>query len=129
MPTYSRPGALVGVDPELADYIQQAAGIVARAAPGVTLEVVSGYRSQSHQADLRARWDRGDRTGLVVRPAASSRHTQGRAVDVSFAYLGQRVPVRATPMSWWVALAELLSPVGVRWGGRFRTRDVNHFEV
>jgi uncharacterized protein YcbK (DUF882 family) len=120
---------LDGVDPTLADYIAQAARIVGQAAPGLTLEVVSGYRSPAYQAELRDRWDRGVRTGLVVRPARTSRHTQGRAVDVQFAYLGERVAVRATPRDYWLFLDSLLAPVGVRWGGRFRPPDPNHFEL
>lgn len=129
MGTSFRRVGLAGVDPELASYIEQAAAIVAEAAPGVALTVVSGYRSQSHQSDLRARWDRGDRGGIVVRPALSSRHTQGRAVDVQFAYRGQLVPVRDTPRDYWTFLDDLLRPVGVRWGGRFRSPDLNHFEL
>lgn len=117
------------VDPELAYYIEQAAAIVADTAPGVTLKVVSGFRSQSHQADLRARWDRGDRAGLVARPALDSRHSQGRAVDLQFAYRGQLIPVRDTPRQYWLFLDDLLRPVGVRWGGRFRSPDLNHFEL
>jgi D-alanyl-D-alanine dipeptidase len=120
---------LDGLDPTLADYIAQAARIVGQAAPGVTLKVVSGYRSQSHQSDLRARWDRGDRSGIVVRPALSSRHTEGRAIDLQFSYRGQLVPVRDTPRDYWLFLDDLLRPVGVRWGGRFRSPDLNHFEI
>lgn len=129
MATSFLPAGLAGVEPELAGYIEQAAAIVADAAPGVSLRVVSGFRSGSHQADLRARWDRGDRGGLVVRPAASSRHTAGRAVDLQFAYRGQLVSVRETPREYWTFLDDLLRPVGVRWGGRFRSPDLNHFEL
>ena len=50
---------------------------------GLNPRPTSGYRSQSYQDSLRARWDRGDRAGLKYRPAAKSRHTTRRAMDIS----------------------------------------------
>lgn len=83
-----------------------------RAAP-----IVSGRRSWWQQRRLRAAWDRGDRAGLAVRPAARSAHTQGTAFDV------QRVP------HLWVygELARYLP--GVRWGGTFSEPDPIHFDL
>ena len=37
--------------------------------------ITSGWRDPKHQQDLIARWDRGDRVGLRVRPAEHSRHS------------------------------------------------------
>lgn len=128
--TSSRLVELVGsLDPQLADYIEQAASILEDAAPGVSLLVVSGYRSQAQQDQLRARWAAGDRTGMAYRPAAASSHSQGRAVDVQLRYQGALIPVRDTPLEYWQFLAELLAPVGVRWGGRFKPPDWNHFQI
>lgn len=45
-------------------------------------DITSGYRSPSRQRILRRRWDRGDRAGLVARPACQSQHTIGNAIDV-----------------------------------------------
>lgn len=52
--------------------------------------VTSGFRDPKHQAELRARWDRGDRAGIRVRPAADSQHSTtawgkpaARAIDIT----------------------------------------------
>lgn len=50
-----------------------------------------GWSSPKHQNDLRDAWDRGDRAGLRVRPAADSLHTKtgwlgspaSKAIDIS----------------------------------------------
>jgi D-alanyl-D-alanine dipeptidase len=117
---------LNGVDPTLAGYVRQAAAIVKRDYPGVSLKVTSGYRSPAYQASLRARWDSGDRGGLVTRPAIDSKHSSGRAVDLVFAIGGRAIPASATPIEAFQWLADLFAPVGVRWGGQ---RDRVHFEI
>lgn len=122
-------GGLDGVRSDLADYIRELAQIVAAENPGITLRVVSGYRSADYQAQLRQRWDRGDRAGLLVRPAANSRHSSGRAVDLAFSWEGYPIPVRDTPRQYFQYLADILAPVGVRWGGFFSPPDLNHFEI
>jgi hypothetical protein len=122
-------GGLDGVRSDLADYIRELAQIVAEENPGITLRVVSGFRTTDYQAKLRQRWDRGDRVGLLVRPAANSRHSSGLAVDVAFNWEGYPVPVRETPRQYFEYLAEILAPVGVIWGGTFSPPDMNHFEI
>lgn len=121
--------SLAGVDPVLADYIAQAQAIAREAVPGAEVVVISAYRSPESQAALRARFRRGDRGGIAYEPAVDSFHELGRAVDLQWRYFGQLVPVSDTPMEYWRFLDELLHPVGVRWGGRFRTPDVNHFDL
>jgi D-alanyl-D-alanine dipeptidase len=116
-------------DPLLKDYIDQAAAIVDETIPGASLVVISAYRSPQSQASLRSRFRSGSRSGISSEPAANSLHTLGRAVDVQFAVNGQLVPVAETPWEYWEYLAELLEPVGVRWGGRFRSPDPNHFDL
>lgn len=88
---------------------------------GISFNVVSGWRDPKRQAALRARWDRGDRAGLKVRPAKTSKHSHtklGRpdsyAVDVSSSDL-------STLGSWAVQY------LGLGWGGDFRTPDPVHF--
>lgn len=120
---------LDGVHPELVFYVEQADAIIRAQAPGLSLRVTSGYRSPEHQAELLARWVSGDRRGLIARPAARSKHSQGLAVDLGFVWLGQHVAVSDTPREYFAFLDDLLSPVGVRWGGTFRSPDVNHFEL
>lgn len=53
-------------------------------------DIVSGYRSPAEQAALRRRWERGDRAGIVARPACQSWHTVGRAIDVESDVTGFR---------------------------------------
>lgn len=117
---------LGGVNPILAGYIRQAQAIVRRDYPGVALKVTSGYRSAAYQANLRARWDAGDRRGLVARPANDSRHSTGHAVDLVFTVGGRAIPASATPIEAFMWLADLLWPVGIAWGGQ---RDPVHFEM
>lgn len=120
---------LDGVNPTLALYVRQADQIIRQAAPGLSLVVVSGYRDPAHQAQLLARWNAGDRTGLVAKPALRSKHSEGLAVDLAFVWRGSTVPVRDTPREYWQYLADLFAPVGVRWGGTFRSPDINHFDI
>lgn len=93
---------------------------------GVLLYIVSGLRSQAHQAELRRRWDAGDRRGLIARPALHSKHTLGRAVDLVFGTDEGFYAVEDTELVWWVTLAGLAAPYGIKWGGQL---DPNHFEV
>lgn len=51
-------------------------------------DITSGYRSPQEQLRLRRRWERGDREGLVARPACQSWHTVGRAIDVQSGVAG-----------------------------------------
>ena len=51
---------------------------------GVKITITSGYRSIDDQRDMQNAWDRGERSGLVERPAdpGSSWHNYGGAVDI-----------------------------------------------
>lgn len=82
---------------------------------GIPTQVVSMYRSPEYQRSLRERWDRGDRAGLTVRPAATSRHSSGKAADVTH---GGR----------HAEFGEIVERHGLKWGGRFSTPDWNHVE-
>lgn len=84
-----------------------------------TPAIHSGYRSPQHQRSLQARWDRGDRAGLVVRPADSSPHTRRVGWDVE----------RCEHLWIYGAWAPYLR---VRWGGNFQGQhkgDVVHFDL
>lgn len=121
---------LDGVHPALADYIDQADQIVREQTDdNLTLQVVSGFRSSAHQAQLMARWNAGDRRGIASRPAARSKHSEGLAVDLGFVWIGRGLTVAETPRAYWEFLADLLRPVGVRWGGTFTPPDMNHFDI
>lgn len=90
---------------------------------GISFDITSGWRDPKRQAALRARWDRGDRAGLIARPATTSKHCNTRlgrpsslAVDVSSSDL-------STLGEWAVKYLDL------RWGGNFRRPDPVHFDV
>jgi hypothetical protein len=89
-------------------------------------DVISGCRSREQQLALQREWDRGNRSGLAVRPAdpENSRHIAGqdgfcRAFDLgnSSEWLKDIGPwtVKAFP--------------GVRWGGYFIPKDLGHFDT
>lgn len=50
---------------------------------GLNPVITSGFRSKEKQAELRARWDRGDRAGIRYQPAKVSRHSSGTALDIT----------------------------------------------
>lgn len=60
---------------------------------GLRPTITSGFRDPSHQKDLIAKWDRGDHSGLRVRPAVDSLHSKtswlgapaSQAVDIATA--------------------------------------------
>ena len=81
-----------------------------------TPAIVSGARSERQQAALRARWDAGDRRGLIVRPALESAHVRGEAFD-----LRDTGGLRT--------LGALAPHAGLRWGGKFADRDPVHFDL
>lgn len=64
-------------------------------------------------------------TNLRVGGAPNSRHLTGRAFDVQIVgYTRDQIDLR-----WWKAVGEFAEQVlGLRWGGRFRVPDVNHFD-
>lgn len=78
---------------------------------GVPVYIISGYRSAEHNR--------------AVGGAPRSLHLLGLAFDVRVSDLSRdQVP------SWvWVGLGRYWESLGGRWGGRFTTPDVNHFDV
>lgn len=100
----------------LVDYAQQ---------QGIRVTVTSGYRDPGYQAALRARWDMGDRTGLVARPALRSAHSEGLAIDLT-AEMVRRLPGQPDALAKLGAWAQLH---GYQWGGTYRRPDPVHFAV
>ena len=71
----------------------------------------------------------GRRSGPVADPvgniAEASLHIPGFAFDVQvLGYLRDDLP-----WWWWQAMGEYWEAMGGRWGGRFSTPDVNHFDA
>ena len=78
---------------------------------GVPLYGISGLRSYARNRDVGG--------------AARSQHLAGRALDVAvMGYTREQVPAW-----WWLALGRYGEGLGLRWGGRFQARDVNHFDL
>ena len=82
------------------------------------LSILSGYRDPEHQAELRRRWDAGDRGGLMARPAERSAHMTGDAFDTNY---------DANLLGIWGYFTKFIE--NARWGGEFRAPDWNHFDV
>lgn len=78
--------------------------------------ITSGFRSPAKQRELLRRFEAGD-PGIVVRPARTSWHMEGRAIDVSRGH-----PMFDTFRAVW-------EDSGGRWGGRFSNPDDVHFDV
>jgi peptidoglycan L-alanyl-D-glutamate endopeptidase CwlK len=83
---------------------------------GIPLVVISGRRSALEQSALI-------RQGRTT--ATRSRHLTGQAVDLQW----QGFRVAQVPQAWWQWFGLVAEAVGLRWGGRFRSPDLNHFDV
>lgn len=79
---------------------------------GIPLMVISGYRSPAENA--------------AVGGARNSWHLRGRGFDVQvLGYTRDELPGW-----WWEDLGQWAkSQLGLRWGGDFSVRDVNHFDL
>jgi len=93
------------------------------------LVVSSDFRSKSKQAEMRARWDRGDRKGLACRPAAKSAHSGGFAVDMNVSSLGLTKDNYTTSENQdrMKELSATAAEYGFSYGGDFQNVDVPHF--
>lgn len=79
-------------------------------------DIVSGFRSPARQQQLLTQWQSGDTRGLVAKPACSSWHTVGRAIDVENDVRGFR-PYAFMLSEWF----------GMRDGRNFN--DPGHFDL
>jgi uncharacterized protein YcbK (DUF882 family) len=104
------PANGVQVAATLLPYVQALKDYAAR--QGWTFRLVSGYRSPTQQAALRAAWDRGD-PSVIYPPAQYSYHSLGLAVDVDSNHLAD--------------LGAYAKSIGMRWGGDFG--DPVHFDL
>lgn len=113
--------ASYGLDPTFA--VKAAALYLALWALGKNPRVTSGFRSPTKQAAMRAAWDRGERAGLVVRPAdpKASMHCQG--TDSRPASLAIDMPCDDNALGARVAEA-----LGLRAGQYFKVPDPGHYD-
>ena len=88
---------------------------------GLSPRITSGHRDPSKQAAMRAAWDRGERSGLRVRPAdpSASRHTRpwGQALAVD-------IPCRDDRLA-----AQIAKALGLRAGLYFAVSDPGHYDA
>lgn len=89
---------------------------------GFTWRITSGFRSPKRQQELLDRWNRGDRRGIVTKPAVNSKHSNtswgqpdSLAVDLTSNNL-------YTLGAWAPYFA-------LKWGGKFRSSDPVHFYI
>jgi|GEM_PF-5260762 len=90
-------------------------------AAGLNPRISRGWSDPAHQAELRARWDRGDRAGLRVRPAEKSQHT-------TTTFLGAPAATAVDmPCNDDKAAAKIAQQLGVGAGLTFSTPDPGHY--
>lgn len=80
--------------------------------------IISGFRSLEYQASLARRWERGERVGLVSKPARQSWHTVGRAIDVDTSHANY-----GAFRDWWKGWYGNALRVGEEFGDR------GHFDI
>lgn len=93
--------------------------------------VISACRSARKQAEMRARYDRGDRTGLAYRPAdpKNSRHVADET-GVCWAFdLGNSAEWLQAAGVFVQSREVSVALPGARWGGVWIPPDPGHFEV
>jgi RHS repeat-associated protein len=93
------------------------------------LVVISHFRSKSKQAEMRDRWDRGEKEGLAHQPAAKSAHSGGFAVDLNVRFLGLTKNNCSTSKNKKIMneLSKTAAQYGFSYGGDYNTPDVPHF--
>jgi len=104
---------LQSLDPRIAPFAWQFVAGWRR--QGVPVLVISGRRDFYRNVEVGG--------------ASHSLHLDGLAFDVSIYWNGQHLPRDWIPFAWWEQLARPWEQLGGRWGGRFHTQDVNHFDV
>ena len=92
------------------------AATLAQCGTGSFPRIVSGFRSPERQRQLIAKWDSGERGGLITKPSRRSWHMQHRAIDVQTDGPGFKI------FQHWMEV------FGVEWGGRWRKPDPVHFQ-
>lgn len=117
--TYDTLKGTWGLD---ADFAEKMALVLAYAQnEGLGPHISRGWSDPKHQEELRARWDRGDRAGLRVRPAANSKHT-------NTGFLGSKKALAIdVPCSNDRRMAEIARALGVGAGIDFHDSDPGHY--
>lgn len=93
---------------------------------GISWRITSGWRDPKKQSAMRDRWDRGDRAGLVVRPAVKSKHTNTKRNLIGISKPAS-LAIDIVTGSPRVA-ADIARHVNIRPGYDFRNSDPVHFQ-
>ena len=98
-----------------------------------SVQLNSGYRDFTDQLNKRERWDNGDKQNLAVQPAAPglSLHQYGLAIDMNPVHEDGTTIMSTDSDDIWKAtgIIDIADKLGLRWGGRFKTRDAIHFDL
>lgn len=88
---------------------------------GLNPRISRGWSDPAHQKALQARWDSGDRAGLRVRPATTSKHT-------TTGFLNSRAASAIdVPCSDDSRAAKIAAALGIGAGITFHDSDPGHF--
>ncbi len=89
---------------------------------GYKLKITSGYRSQEEQNRLYAQGRTAP--GAIVTWTKKSKHTTRNAFDCAF------IGKDPYPKNFdWTKIGILGEKLGLKWGGRFKQKDLVHFEL
>jgi peptidoglycan LD-endopeptidase CwlK len=115
---------LAGVNPMLASKIRQLINLAQ--SNGYTLYIDEGYRTQERQNQLYAQ---GRTTaGAIVTNTLTSKHTQGKAVDIMPVINGQ--PSNSLTAFNWNLIGVWAQSIGLTWGGNWKSlKDYRHLEI
>jgi len=86
---------------------------------GIPARIISSVRTPAEQRRL---------VEAGASRTLASLHLQGRAFDIWFGNLTGR-QMDALPVEFWNAIGSYGESLGLRWGGRWRFRDLVHFEL
>jgi len=92
---------------------------------GLSPRITSGFRDPEKQANMRARWDAGDRSGLRVRPADPNNSKHCRT-SMTGAPASEAIDM---PCSDDKRAAEIGRALGLAAGFFFNTPDPGHFQT
>ncbi|HHW59093.1 MAG: RHS repeat-associated core domain-containing protein [Bacteroidales bacterium] len=96
------------------------------------LVITSAFRSKEYQENLIKKWDSGDHSGLAVRPASTSAHSSGFALDFNvkevFGLTSSNINTE-TNKELVKELTDFAAEYGFSYGGNYKKPDPPHFYI
>ena len=90
------------------------------------------YKRQEYQENLIKKWDSGDHSGLAVRPASTSAHSSGFALDFNvkevFGLTSSNINTE-TNKELVKELTDFAAEYGFSYGGNYKKPDPPHFYI